>query len=100
MAMVVGLMLMVLGCSSSEDDTDAADRKRCERLRDHLVELRLASVASQPDVDVTAHRTAMTSALGEQFVANCQKLTVRDVKCGLAASDLRTATMCAQSKSH
>jgi hypothetical protein len=48
---------------------------------------------------VAAHRAAMKSALGDQFLVSCQQLTVAELKCGLAAGELRDATACAKSKS-
>lgn len=90
-------VLIASACSSS--DSDDVDRKRCLRLRDHLVELRLGRIGNQPDVDVAAHRAAMTSALGERFVDRCQQLTSTEVKCSLAADDLQAAVACSKSES-
>lgn len=90
-------VLIASACSSSE--SDQVDRKQCLRLRDHLVELRLGSVRNQPDVDVAAHRAAMTSALGDRFVDSCMQLTSAEVKCSLAATDVQAAVACSKSES-
>lgn len=86
--------LLAVACSSSSGIE--VDRKHCERLRDHLVDLRLDSVPK--DVDVKAHRAAMKQALGEKFIEGCMDhATVSDLECGLKASDLATATACKSS---
>jgi hypothetical protein len=69
------------------------NRARCTQLRDHLVELRLRNTGM--DVDVDAHRQAMKHALGDRFVASCEQgMSSSELKCALAAKELRAATSC------
>lgn len=87
---------MSAGCATSENEEDAA-RKRCTRMRDHLVDLRLASAGDR--VDVRAHRAALTQALGDAFVAKCKELPVATVKCLLGATDSVSANECSPPES-
>jgi len=80
-------------------------RKDCEEFRDHLIELRLASVASpknpeQQPVDLAAHRAAMKQAFGEEFLGSCERtLKPKQIKCALAATESASATSCTASVS-
>ena len=66
------------------------------QLRDHLVELRLATVPKNQGIDVAAHRAALKQAFGESFVGSCEaKLTVPELECGLRARNVAGATACA-----
>ena len=104
--MTLCVWVALVGCSSD----DEVSRAKCEKLRDHLVDLRLAGVtqvtttsgsATQvPGVDVAAHRAAMKHALGESFLSSCQKTQNADqIKCALAANDTEIALACSKSAS-
>lgn len=91
----------MIACSSnSENDVD---RRKCEQFRDHVLDVQLAGIDKTTDshggtVDVDAHRAAMKQALGEDFVATCQKkLTAAQLKCALAATDSAAVSGCASS---
>ncbi len=86
---------ILVGCGGgSEEDEALARASQCERLRDHLVDLRLAS-ATNLGKDVEQHRAALTQALGPQFVDTCTKSTSEaQVACALAAQDSQSATEC------
>ena len=82
----------VLGCGTSED-SDETQARQCKQLRDHLVELRVPA----SHADATAHRAAMKTALGDNFVDDCAaKLTPSEVRCALEASDPARAVDCTQ----
>jgi len=87
--------LVVLGCSGGEDDgLESVDESvtACERMRDHLVDLRLVGASG---VDRAAHREAMRSALGAEFVERCQhSMTPRQIDCVVFALDNEAATAC------
>ena len=89
-----GLLLLIAlsgaaGCAS-EDPKDVSVRE-CRRLREHLVDLRLADT----HVDVAAHREALTRALGDEFVNRCaQDFTPTQVHCALATKDSLRAFEC------
>jgi hypothetical protein len=82
----------MLGCASSEDaDGEETRARQCSRLRDHLIELRLAGT----DANVEAHRTAMREALGDAFIDQCStQLTTRQLDCALGAKDRAQALEC------
>lgn len=98
------------GCTSHKDITP----DDCIELRDHIVDLRLSTVATirttppvrtvgsdhldapaLPPIDVAPHRAALKQALGEQFESNCLKsVTVDQLKCALAAKSSGAVTEC------
>jgi hypothetical protein len=79
---------LLLGVGCSREDS----RGRCERLRDHLADLRLAQSAG---VDEAAHREAMKAALGDDFLSRCaSKLGSREIDCALKATDAAAAAAC------
>ena len=93
--MLVGL-LTVSGCSHD----DSVDRAKCVALRDHLIDLRVSSVATTGEdaistTEIAAHRAAMKQALGDDFLARCeQRLDRHAIACNLAATDLDAASRC------
>lgn len=65
------------------------------RLRDHLVDLELATAMG---VDRDAHRKAMQRALGDGFVSSCEaRLSETDVACALRARDSAAVAACSTS---
>jgi hypothetical protein len=88
--LVAALMLTIAACSDGSDPD--VDRSTCERLCDHLIDVRLKDA---PAADVVAHRAAMKQVLGENFITSCLKdLSPSQVKCALAATDHAAATAC------
>jgi hypothetical protein len=90
----VGIFVVALfGCTSRDDDE--VDRQRCEKLRDHMVDLRVADIGEIKEVDIAAHRAALKQALGDSFIASCQQaLTAPQITCSLAAKDSTAALAC------
>jgi thiamine pyrophosphokinase len=88
------LLLLFAGCGGGEEDDALARAQQCERLRDHLVDLRL-STATNLGKELEQHRAALTQALGPQFIETCTKSTSEaQVACVLAAQDSQAATDC------
>jgi hypothetical protein len=86
------MLLTIAACSG--DDGAASRQSRCERLRDHVIDLRLASVAN---VDVESHREAMRRALGGDFVASCvAQLSDTQLGCALSATDSTAVAACSK----
>ncbi len=90
--------ILVIGCFAAcgggEADEAAARAEQCQRMRDHLVELRLGS-ANNLGKDVAQHRAALTQALGTTFIESCTKdLSASQVACVLGARDSQAATEC------
>jgi hypothetical protein len=91
--LVIVSMLIGCGGGSNEDET-LAGAQQCERLRDHLVDLRLAT-ATNLGKDLEQHRAALTQALSRQFIETCTKSkSEAQVACALAAQDSQAATDC------
>lgn len=88
----------MLGCASGEDHAPASAPAPvpCELLRDHLVDLRLASVGTPGEpIDIDAHRRAMQAALGDGFVSSCKtNVAQATIDCELAAGSLDAANAC------
>ena len=86
---------MAIGCGGGgEEDEIKARSDQCERLRDHLVALRLAT-ATNLGKELEQHRAALTQALGPQFIETCTKNTSEaQLACALSAQDSQAATDC------
>ena len=88
-----------LGCASH----DEVDRAKCERFRDHMIDLRLEQNSGAKDslgqpIDLAPHRAALKQALGDGFLASCEKtLTPKQLECALAAKDSAAASSCTSS---
>src|SRR6476661_1720705 len=94
----LSVALVIASCSSSDDDPADA-RRRCEALRDHVIDLRfpMSAVPSSAPVievtkpgaeprpaaepfDVAPHRAAMKQALGERYIDACvTKMSVTQI---------------------
>lgn len=79
--------LLLLSCA---DQGESIERK-CERLRDHVIDLRMEGL---PASDRDAHRHALKQALGERFADECRTFTAKQITCGLEAKDISDATAC------
>lgn len=86
----LGLALALLFSACSTDEAPSRARQ-CAKLRDHLIDLRLANATG---VDHAAHRKTMQRALGDDFVASCERLAERQLECALGAKELAAATAC------
>jgi len=84
-------LLLVVGCGTEEEDSAPQPITRCERLREHLVDLRLEGVES---IDREAHRKAHIAAMGSEFLAACGTLQESTITCALEASDGASAAAC------
>jgi hypothetical protein len=92
---LVIVLSVIVGCDGGEEEEGISTR-RCEQVRDRLVDLRLADAAG---VDRAAHRAAMTAALGTDFVTSCtHTLSSAQIRCVLDARDRGAADACASSR--
>lgn len=108
------IVLVLLAACLSKEPTK---RELCEQLEDHVVDQRVKTISavSAPDPfsagsafgrrpaasqkpaapDVEGHRSAMKQALGSAYVDSCvEKLTERQLKCALAASEISDVAQC------
>jgi hypothetical protein len=85
---VVLFAIVVGGCLGSEETRE----RKCARLRDHVVELRVRDV---PDADRDAHRQALGNALSGDFTDQCLAMSSPQISCALGATDVVAAVECA-----
>jgi hypothetical protein len=90
------LALIVVAACGEDQDTPQAQTP-CEQLREHLIDLRLSTASDKVDKD--AHREAMRTALGAEFLASCNKLPEQDISCAMAADDTTSAIACTSATS-
>jgi hypothetical protein len=94
-----GLLVLValssFQCGSASEEDDVTERAaRCERVRDRLIELRLADATG---VDRSAHKAAMQRTLGAEFIDRCaSEMTAAQIDCTLGASDVAGAAACSR----
>ena len=98
------LSLLLIACGSADDEGDLSNvEKRCLRMRDHLIDVRLQSTtADVPGADAARagaiaaqHREALTAALGEDFARRCaSSMSVAEIDCVLGADDNEAVTAC------
>jgi hypothetical protein len=84
------LCISLVAACTADEPTPA---QRCERVRDRLIDLRLANASG---VDINAHRIAMKHALGRDFIESCTtRMTTAQQRCVLDARDASAAMACA-----
>lgn len=89
----VFVIAVIIASAACAQDPEELSAKRCQQLREHLVELRVKAAPAIEQQD--AHRAALQQALGDSFVDACQKLPAADVVCALNAADSAAADACA-----
>ena len=91
------LTALLAGCGDDASDKDAetARAEDCRRVRDHLVDLRLAGSAALGKIELEKHRAALVTALGTQFMDSCTTtLSDQQVVCLLASGDSDDINAC------
>jgi hypothetical protein len=87
---------LVLACGSSNDDSAAA---RCDRVREHLIDLSLSSHDATDD-ERARRAGVIRRAMGNEFLASCARsMDEARTDCILAAADSKSAAACAQPNS-
>jgi hypothetical protein len=96
---ILAIGLAAGGCSNGREISEQDELSHhCERMRDHIVELRLVDTTG---IDRERHRELMRSTLGDDFIGNCARtLAMTQIKCVLDATDSESATACHQSSHH
>ncbi|MCL4227652.1 MAG: hypothetical protein KJZ91_24570 [Myxococcales bacterium] len=80
-----------LATAACGTDSDRVSRRDCERLRDHVIELRMSSGTADHD----QHRAALRAGLGDGFVSSCVEQRTGDgLRCALAARDDHALAAC------
>lgn len=120
--LVIVLMLLCFGCDGDGDGSAGETaQRRCVRMRDHLIDLRLDAVAERAPpaetklpgararwndtaaparrVDLRAqHRASLVSALGNDFAERCaQTMAASEIDCVIGAVDQDAAAACGAS---
>ncbi len=87
------VLAFVLGCGTEDgdDSPESVPATRCQRLREHLVDLRLAGVES---IDKEAHRKIHIDAMGNDFLTACGTMSDATITCALGAPDSARAVAC------
>jgi len=92
--LISGLALCIAACADNREDKQSPVETReqaCTKLRDHLIDLRLAGF----DNDREQHRRALSEAMGSAFVESCkQSFGDDEVACAMQATDDDTARNC------
>ena len=91
----LGVLLVLVGCVGSED-TESASVRRCEQLRDHLVDLQVGQIHIATGIDREAHRRAMVKSLGTDFMSSCGRLTESQIDCALETRESVAIAACAR----
>lgn len=69
-------------CSCDGGPSPNPSQRECARLRDHLIDLRMADVT----IDQAQHRHALELAMGDAFVAQCaESMSGASVRCAMSA---------------
>jgi hypothetical protein len=90
------LLLVNTVLTACATESGGVSRRDCERLRDHVIDLRLQSVTA----DREQHRAALTTSLGDAFVTECASATSdMHLRCALAANDEESLAACARPRS-
>ena len=88
-------LLLLLGSTACADEGPVPPTP-CERLREHLIDLRMSYTRG---VDVDKHKVALRQAMGPSFLASCKKdMTASQIGCALAATDSNAITQCVTAK--
>lgn len=89
------VLVAIILCAAACSDHETVDRAACTRLRDHVVDLRLADSSSALGKDATQHRAAMKQALGDAFIDNCvQTMSYEQLDCSLKLKNLADSDQC------
>ncbi len=86
------VVVALAACGHDIDDDEAVSEQACERLRDHVVDVRLANATG---VEREPHRRALRQALGKGFVSSCVgSLSDAQLQCALKAPDSAAIAAC------
>jgi hypothetical protein len=89
-ALTFALAGAAFGCTADVDDAERGTTA-CERLRDHVIDLRVSEIQQ----DREAHRTALRRALGRDFVAQCRNQSSARFACEMKAANIDGLRSCA-----
>ncbi len=67
------LTTLLFACNGDDGEPITPAQTPCEKLREHLIDMRLAEAS--PKVDKEAHRLAMRGAFGDSFFASCSRMS-------------------------
>jgi hypothetical protein len=91
-AVVTGVLVLTACASGNEREVDPA---ACERLREHLIDVRFDGNAERQRV----HRAAARDALGDDFVRRCVAETSPErLRCAMTASTVDAVRACSTSE--
>jgi hypothetical protein len=91
---------LVLGGASVSCSPDKPDSAACERVRDHIVDIRVDAYGSAKDavggtITLEPHRRALQRALGEGFIKRCvATMSPEQIHCAIDATTSEQAQVC------
>ena len=90
----IGILVLTVGalCACSSPAPDEVSRVECERLRDHLVDLRLETVTEEH----ARFRAVIHAALADTVESCVDTMTPSRLRCSLAATDFDALAACAE----
>ena len=88
--LVLSLAAAIAACGSPQPDD--MRRAECERLRDHLVELRLETVTEEHD----RFRESIRASLSHVVTSCLESMSASQLRCSLAAADFDALTACGE----
>ena len=92
--LAVAVAVAVLASCSAEDEVPAEGHP-CERLREHMIDLRIEGT---PAAEQAGHREVMRRALGDAFLETCATtMSPAQIRCALDARDSAAAASCSTS---
>lgn len=77
-------------------EAEEVTRRDCERLREHLIDMRMESVTADRD----QHRAALEAVIGPSFIDGCrEQISSVQLRCSLAAADTSALAACGEPSS-
>jgi len=89
----------LVSCATRSDEVDR--QADCERMREHVIDLRVAGfdrvrTSDGKKVDLAGHRDALRDALDSHFVGNCvARMSDTELMCRKNATDITALRSCA-----
>lgn len=80
----IALVVHAFACAADSSDESRPSTSACEKLREHVIDIRVAEVQQDRD----AHREALRRALGKEFVGRCVEEPRARYECEMKATSI------------
>jgi hypothetical protein len=89
------IIVVLAACGSEPSPEQESAQPSCEKYREHLLDVRVASLSTHRE----KHRAALARSLGDGFVADCERrLTQADLDCAMAATTTEQLHACSKNR--